>query len=131
MHVVRGVDIDDLADGVRNMLQRDGIASDHPDDGHDDYDDAGKHRADQKSLLVMPDMAEVPRSVTSVAHQYMAIEKQPHEKPVLREVGHADHVGDRRRCEAEYGGYHTTFWIHCRKMAVKPMCLLKASLTHV
>ena len=55
-------------------------------------------------LLVMPDMAEVPRRVTSVAHQYMAIENSPTKKSVLGEVGHADHVGDRRRGEAEYGG---------------------------
>ena len=41
MDVVRGVDIDDLTDGVRNMLQRDGVAADHPDDRHDDHDDAG------------------------------------------------------------------------------------------
>ena len=48
--VVRGVDIDDLADGVRNMLQCDGVAADHPDDRHDDHDDAGQHRADEESL---------------------------------------------------------------------------------
>ena len=38
-------------------------------------------------LLVMPDMAEVPRSVTSVAHQYMAIEKSPTKSPFCARPG--------------------------------------------
>ena len=38
-------------------------------------------------LLVMPDMAEVPRRVTSVAHQYMAIENSPTKSPFWARSG--------------------------------------------
>ena len=52
----------------------------------------------------MPEMADVPRRVTSVAHQYMAIENSPTNSPFCASAGHADHVGDRRRGESQYGG---------------------------
>ena len=104
MDVVRGVDIDDLADGVRNMLQRDGVAADHPDDRHDDHDDAGQHRADEESLARDARYGRGAAQGDKRGAPVHGDRKQPDEKSVLGEVGHADHVGDRRRGEAEYGG---------------------------
>ena len=116
---------------VGDVLQCDGVASGHPDDGHDDYDDAGSTVPIRNPLLVMPDMAEVPRSVTSVATPVHGDREKPHEKPVLRQAGHSDHVAMDAAANPSTVGYHTTFWIHCRKMAVNPRCLLNASLTQV
>ena len=85
--VLRGVDVDDLRDAGRNLLQGDFVAAGHPDDRHHDHDDAREHRADQKSLRVMPEMADVPRRVTSVAHQYIAIENNPTYSPFCARAG--------------------------------------------
>ena len=41
----------------------------------------------RKPRLVMPEMADVPRSVTHVANQYMAIEKSPTNGPFCASAG--------------------------------------------
>ena len=102
--VLRGVDVDDLRDAGRNLLQGDFVAAGHPDDRHHDHDDAREHRADQKSLR--GDARDGRRAAQG--HQRRAPvhrnREQPDVQPVLRQSRNADHVGDRRGGESQYGG---------------------------
>ena len=104
MHVVRRVDIDDLADGVGDVLQCDGVASGHPDDGHDDYDDAGKHRADQEPFARNARYGRGAAQRDQRGAPVHGDREKPHEKSVLRQAGHPDHIGDRGCGKAQHGG---------------------------
>lgn len=52
-----------------------------------DDDDARKHRTYEKAPAGDAEMADVPRSVTHVANQYMAIEKSPTNGPFCASAG--------------------------------------------
>ena len=102
--VLRGVDIDDLRNGGRNLLQGDFVAARHPDDGHHDHDDAREHRADQKSLR--GDARDGRRAAQGDQRRAPVHRnrEQPDVESVLRQCRNADHVGDRCGGESQYGG---------------------------
>ena|GEM_PF-4999855 len=104
MDVLQRIDVDDLTDFGRDAFEGDGVAAEDPDERHDDDYDAGQHRADQEALAGDSRDSRGAVQRNPCGEPVHDDRKQSDEQTVLRQIGHADQIGDGGGCEAEHRG---------------------------
>ena len=108
VRVLRRVGAYDLRNARRDVFERDFITAGDPRQRHRHDHHARKHRPDQESLARQAGSGRRAPQGHPRGRPIHDDRKQSDENAVLREGGHPDHVGDRRRGESQHGGipYH-------------------------
>ena len=97
VRVLRRVGAYDLRNARRDVFERDFITAGDPRQRHRHDHHARKHRPDQESLARQAGSGRRAPQGHPRGRPIHDDRKQSDENAVLREGGHPDHVGDRRR----------------------------------
>ena len=104
VHVVRGVGPDYLGDRGGDVLEGDSVAPGQPDDGHQDDDDAGQDRADEKPAAREVGERRGAAEGDPGCEPVHGDREAPYEDPVLGQCRETGHVGGRGGGESQHGG---------------------------